>query len=391
MLKHSTQKPSVKLKCLVLGAAAAGKTSLIRRYVLFVFRRRKCCAGWCPSSSCLTVVLINFLTSYFYNKFDSGSRVPTVGSDWYTASVKSPLDEEECEDFDGNVTIGVQMWDTPGRERFDAKRQRQQGRSISDSFLLQADAIMLVYDMTSSTSFKQLLKWYRDLVLLEWCPPLLVCANKLDLFLKQQRQQERVTTCTVNNPQYPMPSHRRDPRDVLGLHGHYRGNDTRYEYHVSVETPPSSRDSRKSETNHRHMEAIPSYLADRENWTSDGSYLESLLTTEDQSNPDIEMVKLWCLRHSLQHVESSAASGEGVEDAFRALMRLALISKRETSATVRPMRPMQDETQSTQQPPNFALKRNDALDFHKRYAPNKEPCCFALLKPVMILLNQERA
>jgi hypothetical protein len=40
-----------------------------------------------------------------------------------------------------------------------------------------------------------------------------------------------------------------------------------------------------------------------------GSYLESLLSTEDRSHPDKDMVLLWCMRNGLKHVEVSALDG----------------------------------------------------------------------------------
>ena len=40
-----------------------------------------------------------------------------------------------------------------------------------------------------------------------------------------------------------------------------------------------------------------------------GSYLESLLNTEDGSHPDKDMVLLWCMRNGLKHMEVSALDG----------------------------------------------------------------------------------
>ena len=40
-----------------------------------------------------------------------------------------------------------------------------------------------------------------------------------------------------------------------------------------------------------------------------GSYLESLLSTEDGSHPDKDMVLLWCYRNGLNHHEVSALDG----------------------------------------------------------------------------------
>jgi len=74
--------------------------------------------------------------------------MPTLGSDFYVGN--APFGEE-----DDCMSVRIQMWDTPGKERFALKRKRHvhYSATLSDSFFQHADAIMLVYDMTSSTSF----------------------------------------------------------------------------------------------------------------------------------------------------------------------------------------------------------------------------------------------
>lgn len=239
--------------------------------------------------------------------------------------------------------------------------------TFRQEFFRQADAILLVYDVTSSTSFKQLLKWYADLLQLEQKLPILVLGNKLDL--------------TVQGGASPL--RRRVPsmyqRDVMGLHGHYRGFDFRYEYQVTPPTVSSlpSPSSLSSSQHHHHdpkrrME-ISSYLVNRENWTDDWSYLASVLNSEDQSNPDRDMVLLWCRRNGLQHYEASAATGEGVQLALEALLQLALAHSR----SERPI-----ETQQ-QQP---AIHVQKSIDFQTRYADKEETCCPCLRRPLSDLL-----
>lgn len=286
------------------------------------------------------------LRRYFYKTFDSGTRVPTLGSDWYTARIKNPLEEND------EVSISLQMWDTPGRERFDARQRRQPKEMIGGSFLHQADAIMLVYDMTSSTSFKQLLKWYADLLEMKEKKPILVVANKLDLFFAEQQR-------TPFNPK------RKDRRDVLGLDASFTGKDFRYEYQVSA----TEGSHPVKQTKSRMME-ISSYLADRENWTTDDSYFASLIISEDKSHPDQDMVKLWCLRNGIKHMDASAATGEGVDEAFRALIELALHAKTHGH---------------NGQPAGSSgpLSTNDPLDLHQRYAPKEERCCHFILHALL--------
>lgn len=386
----TNKPPKVKLKCLVLGACNAGKTSIIRRY--------------------------------FYKTFDEGIRVPTLGSDWYTTRVSSSsIGGDGVDDTSGcdDVMISLQVWDTPGRERFDAKRlkpnqnhhghQQHQKPSPGLSFLSQADAIMLVYDMTSTSSFKQLLKWYADLSsLLERRRPTLVVGNKLDILLAGQRRQQ-ISSPLRNNHKHQKGGNAQN-RDVLGLGGRYRGNDYRYEYQVSridheseqhLQSASGASKRRRGVGGEGGPMEISTYLADRENWTTDGSYLHSLITTEDESHPDTDMVKLWCMRNGLEHVEASAATGKGIDEAFRDLMRLAVESKdeslRASAAAVGQHEPQQEHQKIEADPkptdplplppqplppPKPKWSANKELDLHQRYAPKEERCCLPILQPL---------
>ena len=340
---HPPTQPKLKLKCLVLGASSAGKTSILRRY--------------------------------FYGNFE-GNRVPTLGSDWYTkrllyaitSSDSSPSQKDE------EVSISLQLWDTPGRERLDAKRsggQPHQQSSLQASFLEQADAYMLVYDVTSSTSFKQLLKWYADLVQLfetknpHMQPvklPVLVVGTKMDLL--QSGQQ-------TNNQQQDGSQQR---RNVLGLHGrHWKGSSYHYEYQVSTSEQPQPNETPLLARPHANrMEIASYYLADRENWNNDWGYLDGLLSSEDGSHPDRDMVVLWCSRNDLKHMEASAATGQGVDEAMKELVRLAM-DKRHPAHSSSAAAPF---VGSTEQNLTTALKHNKMLDLHERYGPKDDHCCF---------------
>ncbi|GKY96044.1 hypothetical protein MPSEU_000564700 [Mayamaea pseudoterrestris] len=332
-------QPAIKLKCLVLGASSAGKTSLLRRY--------------------------------FYGNFE-GNRVPTLGSDWYTKRLKYPSDHTTSPD--NEIIISLQLWDTPGRERLDAKRpggqQQRQLPSLQESFLRQADAYMLVYDVTSSTSFKQLLKWYADLEHLikkttncsSTRQPILIVGTKMDL-LHQARQ--------TGNGQLPA-THKR--RSILGLQDKaWAGQNYQYEYQVSKTEffGDNIPDQTASRQNTRRME-IASYLADRENWTTDWSYLDSLLSSEDGSHPDRDMVVLWCGRNDLLHMDASAATGEGVEEVIFVLVRLALETKRlREEEWLKDQHPQVDTAAVSETTP---LRYHKKLDLHQRYATNDDRC-----------------
>ena len=377
------QRRRTRLQCLVLGAEAAGKTSLLRRY--------------------------------FHDTYD-GTRMPTIGSDFYSGRVSFSRDtggsssskqkpqQEQHHEHEEVIDVNLQMWDTPGRARFSLQRQnRKYAAVLTPDFFRQADAIMLVYDMTSSTSFTQLLKWYADLMELRKGSsssstqkrtknenprrrpvPFFIVGNKLDLF---QINAEN------GGPTHPSRRRRVEQRDVIGLKGNFRGKDFRYEYQVSLDddhdhhdhtpttraTPYSSSSSRKKSTrknheppkvvvNRKRMEISSYYLANHDNWTSDFSYLESLLSSEDKSHPDREMVLLWCMRQGLKHYETSAATGEGVTDAVQALLQLALEEKE------------QQEQQRASHDVSSCLSptRQEKLDLHQRYAVKENDCFFGM-------------
>lgn len=254
-----------RVKCIVLGAAGAGKTSILRRY--------------------------------FNNTFSS-DRVPTQGSDFYTGRVKTPslqsLNDED-EKKDDYADVSLQVWDTAGRERFVAGRKAKYTAALSDEFFRYADAAMLVYDANSSTSFTQLLKWHADLMrrmkeLQIEKMPILIVANKMDVLKREFEPQQRRTTV----PQ----------RDVMGLHSNFRGKDMPYEYRAS---PPSI--SKEDSTDNGRRVEISTYMATGDTWTTDAMYVDSVLNTEDISHPDRDMVLLWCMRNGLKHVEVSALEG----------------------------------------------------------------------------------
>jgi small GTP-binding protein len=345
---NDSQQPrrTIRIKCLVLGAAGAGKTSLLRRY--------------------------------FHNKFDI-ARIPTLGCDFFTARVTDTcsLLPPQQQATTPTVWVSLQMWDTPGRERIALERRQSHkyASSFGHDFFRKADAIMLVYDMTSSTSFTQLLKWYADVLELQNNSdqpplPILIVANKLDLL---QNHPERT----------PHPRRRKAQRDVMGLKGNFRGKDFHYEYQVSP-LPRNSSETISPSSNHsfrkkkkmtekkqdnRRME-ISSYLVCRDkNWTDDWSYLASLLNSEDLSHPDRDLVLLWCMRNGLTHCEASAATGEGVSEAMDTLLCLALASTKEPEPT------------SSSVP---TTRYQERLDFHERYA-SKEDNCFAFftLRPLL--------
>jgi len=74
-------------------------------------------------------------------------------------------------DIDGE-TIIFQIWDTVGQEKF---------KSIVPQFYRGAAAVIVVYDITSSDSFKFIKRWVEELTRFEQNAKLAVAGNKCDL------------------------------------------------------------------------------------------------------------------------------------------------------------------------------------------------------------------
>jgi len=123
----------ILLKVIILGDSGVGKTSLMNQYV-----NRK-----------------------FSNQYKA-----TIGADFLTKEVM--VDDR---------LVTMQIWDTAGQERF---------QSLGVAFYRGADCCVLVFDVTSPTSFKALDSW-RDEFLIQASPrdpenfPFVVLGNKVDL------------------------------------------------------------------------------------------------------------------------------------------------------------------------------------------------------------------
>jgi small GTP-binding protein len=356
-----------KLKCLVLGGAGAGKTSILRRY--------------------------------FKGNFQP-QRVPTLGSDFYTRRIPNPLSDPSLENDDEKKmdlpppppaaalnNVSMQVWDTPGRERFAANRKFKYTAAFSDSFFKNADAALLVYDITSSTSFTQLLNWHYDLQerirRLQASGqrtrpfPVLIVANKMDIL------QERDTIMEQHQHQHTKTVQQ---RNVMGLTGKdFRGKDSRYEYRAS---PPSATGTSTSSTStvpseHRNRFEISTYMGtgDKTSYLDAvlnnqvrGSYLESLLSTEDDSHPDKDMVLLWCMRNGLKHCEVSAKYGTGVDEMMQAMVLQALEPEEQimNAEDQEIVNSTMDGTSDIRHSSQALYRPNLELDLHKRYVPKEQ-------------------
>ena len=274
--------------------------------------------------------------------FEYGRR-STLGADFYTKRIANPAyGQQKSEiEWDASLTmqthISLQMWDTAGRERFVSGAGGTLSSCMGDAFFEHADAAVLVYDATSSRSFTQLLRWHAELMdrMRERQQngengatfPMIVVANKLDKVRDEDEKNQ------------PMRRRKVPQRPILKLDNGFKGKDHRYEYKVSSLPKSRSRadsadlllDSRKRRHQHHNhrTQALLSYGLTDANWTTDNSYLNNIIKSEDGSFPDREMTLLWCRRNGVQHVEVSALDGDGINDAVTRMVGLAMEAKNE--------------------------------------------------------------
>lgn len=83
------------------------------------------------------------MNRYLYDKFD-GESMPTIGSSMQSRQVEVP----------GEGTIKLTLWDTAGQEKF---------RSLARMYFQDAEAALIVYDVTYPESFEAAKTWVKDL------------------------------------------------------------------------------------------------------------------------------------------------------------------------------------------------------------------------------------
>ena len=128
------------LKIVLIGESGVGKTSIISQFIEQIFQE---------------------------------DQQSTIGGTFSTKTIK-------C----GNGKIlKLEIWDTAGQERY---------RSVTKMFYKDANAAILVYDITSKYSYEELKKYWVEQVL-DSAPQdiiLAIIANKYDLFEKEQVDEE---------------------------------------------------------------------------------------------------------------------------------------------------------------------------------------------------------
>lgn len=159
--------------------------------------------------------------------------------------------------------------------------------------------------------------------------PVLVVATKLDRLKAEQSKSGNIRTV--------------QQRNVLGLQSGFKGMDYHYEYTVygndiqngGHDDEGNTRQS-KSNTTGSNDNAAPSigksssermslsYSLEGGSWAKDKEYMDYVRMAEDECFPDRTMVKRWCRRNGLQHVEVSALENMGIDFAVKTVVSLAL-------------------------------------------------------------------
>ena len=129
----------IKLKLLIIGDSAVGKTSMLLKYT---------------------------------DNFFPESHLATIGVEFKTKDVQ----------YNG-YKINLQVWDTAGQERF---------KSITKSFFRNANGIIFVYDITQKNTFKNVKDWIKDSEANDTGFKRILVGNKIDLQNKRQVQLNEV-------------------------------------------------------------------------------------------------------------------------------------------------------------------------------------------------------
>ncbi|XP_063792467.1 ras-related protein Rab-7a-like isoform X2 [Pseudophryne corroboree] len=126
------------------------------------------------------------MNQYVSSRFTNHYRA-TIGADFFTKELR----------VDDKLAI-VQIWDTAGTERF---------QSLGAALYRCTDCCILVFDVTSPTSFEALDTWHKEF-LIQADPlnpekfPFVVIANKTDLEERQVLPRQALAWCKTCNAEY---------------------------------------------------------------------------------------------------------------------------------------------------------------------------------------------
>ncbi|KAF0270262.1 hypothetical protein FOG48_00665 [Hanseniaspora uvarum] len=130
----------------------------------------------------------SLITRFMYGSFDPKNQA-TIGIDFLSKTIYPDSDGNE----NNGKVIRLQLWDTAGQERF---------RSLIPSYIRDSNVAILIYDVTSRSTFDYLDTWYEDikeqkhdfesqLESGEFC--IVVVGNKFDLAEEKQNEEDETS------------------------------------------------------------------------------------------------------------------------------------------------------------------------------------------------------
>jgi hypothetical protein len=190
--------------------------------------------------------------------------------------------------------------------------------------------------------------------------PVLVVATHVDIILAEE---SRVTTKRKVEQRGFMPKT-------------FNGMDNHYEYTtVDLHTDTSKLEKGSAdETIHDAVSPLKDSnlsfgLEATGRWAGDKSYIDHVKLAEDECFPDRNMVKRWCKRNGLGHVEVSSLDGTGIKEAVDTAVKLALIEMNE-------QRKLEDALKSGAYIDDGDSAQNPSMNLHERYKQNQDSCSF---------------
>jgi len=140
--------PSAKL--VLVGDGATGKTTFVKRHITGEFERR---------------------------------YIPTLG-----------VEVHQLVFFTNRGPIRFNVWDTAGQEKFGGLR---------DGYYVQGQAAIIMFDVTSRTTYKNVPNWHRDLTRICENIPIVLCGNKVDIRKEDRKvKPKQITFHRKKNLQY---------------------------------------------------------------------------------------------------------------------------------------------------------------------------------------------
>lgn len=123
----------------------------------------------------------NFISRFFEQSFER-SYNPTTEAMIHTLVL-----------YTNRGPIKLNVWDTVGQEK---------GGSLWDKYYIQADSAILMFDLTSRVSHRNISHWHSDLTRLCENIPIVIVGNKVDLNLERKVTAKQITFHRKKNLQY---------------------------------------------------------------------------------------------------------------------------------------------------------------------------------------------